>query len=60
MLAARMIGTIKVDGADVEYESSMFAKVDSTGKMEWLKERSVWGAAGAAPDKGTGLVSETQ
>lgn len=52
-----MTGTIKVDGADVEFESSLFAKLDSAGKLEWLKERSVWGAAGAAPDKGTGLHS---
>ena len=55
MLAARMTGTIKVDGADTAFESSMFAKLDSSGRMEWLKERSVWGHADAAPDKGTGL-----
>lgn len=52
-----MTGKIKVDGADVEFESSLFAKLDSTGRMEWLRERSVWGAAGAEPDKGTGLHS---
>ncbi|KAJ7868341.1 hypothetical protein B0H14DRAFT_3441263 [Mycena olivaceomarginata] len=41
-LAARMTGTIKVDGVDTEFESFMFAKVDKErGKMEWLIERSV-------------------
>ncbi|PQE22393.1 mitochondrial substrate carrier protein [Rutstroemia sp. NJR-2017a WRK4] len=52
-LAARMSGTIKVDGADTEFESFMFAKVDKkSGKMEWLKERSVWGPTGGAPEHG--------
>ncbi|KAJ0115589.1 hypothetical protein J7T55_010412 [Diaporthe amygdali] len=55
MLAARMTGTIKVDGIETEFESSMFAKLDSAGKMEWLKERSVWGPVGGAADKGTDL-----
>lgn len=55
MLAARMTGTVKVSGADCEFESSLFAKIDSTGRMEWLKERAVWGPAGGAPDKGTGI-----
>lgn len=55
MLAARMIGTIKVDGTDTEFESFMFAKLDSSGRMEWLKERSVWGPACGAASKGMEL-----
>ncbi|PQE12395.1 mitochondrial substrate carrier protein [Rutstroemia sp. NJR-2017a BVV2] len=52
-LAARMSGTIKVDDADTEFESFMFAKVDKeSGKMEWLIERSVWGPRGGAPEHG--------
>ncbi|KAI0137901.1 hypothetical protein F4776DRAFT_90642 [Hypoxylon sp. NC0597] len=52
-LAARMTGTIKVSGADTEFESFMFGRVDkATGKMEWLVERSVWGSAGGAPEHG--------
>ncbi|OTA70055.1 hypothetical protein K449DRAFT_459870 [Hypoxylon sp. EC38] len=52
-LAARMTGTIKVNGADTEFESFMFAKVDkATGKIAWLVERSVWGPAGGAPEHG--------
>lgn len=50
-----MVGTIKLDGAEVEFESTMFAKLDSTGRMEWMKERSVWGAVGESADKGTEL-----
>ncbi|XXG96729.1 hypothetical protein Hte_003020 [Hypoxylon texense] len=52
-LAARMTGTIKVNGADTFFESFMFGKVDKgTGKMEWLIERSVWGPKGGAPEHG--------
>ncbi|KAL8793397.1 MAG: hypothetical protein Q9195_003983 [Heterodermia aff. obscurata] len=52
-LAARMTGTIKVDGSETSFESFMFAKVDKeSGKMEWLIERSVWGPVGAAPEHG--------
>ncbi|KAK8075427.1 hypothetical protein PG997_010090 [Apiospora hydei] len=52
-LAARMTGTIKVEGAATDFESFMFAKVDKeTGKLEWLVERSVWGPAGEAPEHG--------
>ncbi|KAK7742224.1 hypothetical protein SLS62_010775 [Diatrype stigma] len=52
-LAARMTGTIKVEGADTEFESFMFAKVDKeSGRLEWLIERSVWGAVGKAPEYG--------
>lgn len=48
-----MTGTIKVDGADTFFESFMFAKVDkSSGKMEWMIERSVWGPPGEAPEHG--------
>jgi hypothetical protein len=55
-LAARMTGTIKVEGADVEYESFMFAKVNKESrKMEWLVERAVWGPKGAAPEQGVTL-----
>lgn len=52
-LAARMTGTIKVDGVDNFFESFMFAKVDkATGKLEHLTERSVWGQVGKAPEHG--------
>ena len=43
-LAARMTGTIKVDGADTQFESFMFGKIEKTsGKIETLIERSIWG-----------------
>jgi hypothetical protein len=52
-LAARMTGTIKLGGVETEFESFMFAEVDGeSGKMEWMIERAVWGAAGAAPQYG--------
>lgn len=52
-LAARMTGTIKVDGADAQFESFMFAKLDKeSGKMEWLIERSVHGPVGGEPEHG--------
>lgn len=52
-LAARMIGTIKVDGVDTEFESFMFAKIErASGKMLWLIERSIWGPVGKAPEHG--------
>ncbi|KAJ6515607.1 hypothetical protein C8R45DRAFT_213493 [Mycena sanguinolenta] len=52
-LAAHMTGTIKVDGFNTEFESFMFAKVEKeSGKLEYLIERSVWGAVGAAPEHG--------
>lgn len=52
-LAARMTGTIKVDGTDTFFESFMFAEVEEkSGKMEWLIERSVWGAVGQEPGHG--------
>ncbi|KAI2615395.1 hypothetical protein GGR54DRAFT_642417 [Hypoxylon sp. NC1633] len=52
-LAARMTGTMKVDGVDTQFESFMFAKVDKvTGRMEWLNERAVWGPVGEAPVHG--------
>lgn len=45
-LAARMTGTITVDGVVTKFESFMFAKIDEgSGKMASLVERSVWGAA---------------
>lgn len=48
-----MIGTIKVDGADTEFESFMFAETEkASGKMLWLIERSIWGPAGIAPEHG--------
>jgi len=48
-----MIGTIKVEGADMEFESFMFCKVDKeSGKIEWLIERSVWGPVGGASEYG--------
>lgn len=52
-LAARMTGTIKVDGADTKFESFMFGKVDeASGRIEWLIERSVWGPVGGEPEHG--------
>lgn len=52
-LAARMTGTIKVEGVDTFFESFLFAKVDQeTGKLEWLIERAVWGPVGGAPEHG--------
>lgn len=52
-LAARMTGTIKVEGVDMEFESFMFAKVDSgSGKLECLVERSVWGPVGGEAVQG--------
>ncbi|KAH7391136.1 hypothetical protein DE146DRAFT_619219, partial [Phaeosphaeria sp. MPI-PUGE-AT-0046c] len=51
--AARMIGTIKVDGTDTFFESFMFGKVDEkTGKLEHLIERSIWGTIGGDPEHG--------
>lgn len=48
-----MTGTIKVDGADTAFESFMFAQVEKeSGRLEWLIERSVWGAVGKAPEHG--------
>ncbi|CAH0051158.1 unnamed protein product [Clonostachys solani] len=52
-LAARMTGTIKVDGVNTDFESFMFAKVDKASrKMEYLIERSIWGPVGGASTKG--------
>ncbi|KAF2490249.1 hypothetical protein BU16DRAFT_530781 [Lophium mytilinum] len=52
-LAARMTGTIKVDGIETVFESFMFAKIDKeSGRMVSLIERSVWGPAGAQPEHG--------
>ncbi|KAH9984588.1 hypothetical protein F4779DRAFT_632531 [Xylariaceae sp. FL0662B] len=52
-LAARMTGTIKVEGVDSKFESFMFAKVDKvTGRLEWLIERAIWGPVGEAPEHG--------
>jgi hypothetical protein len=52
-LAARMTGTIKVDGVDTEFESFMFAKIEKeSGKIESLIERSVWGLVGRASEHG--------
>jgi hypothetical protein len=48
-----MIGTIKVDDVDTEFESFMFGKVDKeSGKLEWLIERSVWGPVGGPSEHG--------
>ncbi|KAH7311268.1 hypothetical protein B0I35DRAFT_437815 [Stachybotrys elegans] len=51
-LAARMDGTIKVDGVETYFESFMFAKVNDNGKLEYLIERSVWGPPGQDPEHG--------
>lgn len=53
-LAARMTGTIKVSGAETEFESFLFGKVDKdSGKLEWLIERAIWGPFGGASEHGT-------
>lgn len=45
-LAARMTGTMKIDGVESKFESFMFAQLEEgTGKMVSLTERSVWGPA---------------
>ncbi|KAH8760502.1 hypothetical protein F5883DRAFT_563846 [Diaporthe sp. PMI_573] len=46
MLAARMTGTLKIEGMDSEFETFFVAKVDSAGKMLWLKDRSLYGPVG--------------
>ncbi|TEY84200.1 hypothetical protein BOTCAL_0019g00240 [Botryotinia calthae] len=52
-LAAHMTGTVKVDGVGMEFESFMFGKVDrESRKLEWLREGSVWGPRGEAPERG--------
>jgi hypothetical protein len=52
-LAARMTGTIKVDGVSTDFESFLFAKVEKeSGKLEYLIERAVWGPAGGASEHG--------
>jgi hypothetical protein len=52
-LAAHMTGTIKVEGADVVFESFMFATIDKeSGKMAVLTERAIWGPAGSEPEHG--------
>ncbi|KAF2226235.1 hypothetical protein BDZ85DRAFT_47540 [Elsinoe ampelina] len=44
LLAARLVGTIKVEGVDCKFESFLFAKVaESDGRMTSLIERSIWG-----------------
>ncbi|KAF2878552.1 hypothetical protein BDV95DRAFT_624960 [Massariosphaeria phaeospora] len=58
-LAARMTGTIKVDGTETAFESFLFAKIDKeSGKMEHLIERSVWGPVGGESEHGTKLKEE--
>lgn len=53
MLAARMDGVIKLDGFTTYFESFLFGKVDlESGKLEYLSERSVWGAPGEEPSEG--------
>ncbi|KAK8115577.1 hypothetical protein PG984_012079 [Apiospora sp. TS-2023a] len=52
-LAARMTGTVKLDGPAIEFESFMFAKVDpESGKLVWLMERLASSPARAIPDHG--------
>ncbi|KAG6357423.1 hypothetical protein INS49_013300 [Diaporthe citri] len=52
MLAARMTGTLKIEGTDSEFETFFVAKLDSAGKMVWLKDRSVYGPVGEVVEKG--------
>ncbi|CAH0047281.1 unnamed protein product [Clonostachys solani] len=52
-LAARMTGTIKLDGVDTDFESFVFGKVDKASKeMEWLIKRSIWGPIGGGSTDG--------
>ncbi|KAF5007865.1 hypothetical protein FDECE_5780 [Fusarium decemcellulare] len=51
-LAARMTGTIKVDGVSTYFEAFLFAKVNKDGKMESMLDRSIWGEVGKAPEHG--------
>ena len=52
-LAARMTGTIKLDDIETAFESFMFGKVEGgSGRLEWLCERSVWGAVGKPWEEG--------
>ncbi|KAF4460865.1 mitochondrial substrate carrier [Fusarium albosuccineum] len=51
-LAARMTGTIKVDGVSTYFEAFLFAKVNKDGKMESMLDRSIWGEVGKAPGHG--------
>jgi hypothetical protein len=52
-LAARMTGTMKIDGVESHFESFMFAKLEKgTGKMISLTERSVWGRVGEEYEHG--------
>lgn len=47
-----MTGTISIDGVATEFESFVFAKVDVSGRFEWLKERAVSGPVGGTPGGG--------
>lgn len=52
-LAARMTGTLKLDGAETAFESFIFATVDrETGKVASLIERGVYGPVGGVPEHG--------
>ncbi|KAH3911493.1 hypothetical protein HBH56_135580 [Parastagonospora nodorum] len=52
-IAARMTGTIKIEGVESFFESFMFGVVDGeTGKLVSLVERSVWGRVGKEPEHG--------
>lgn len=45
-LAARLTGSVSIGGVVTEFESFMFAKVDGSGRVEWLRERAVNGPVG--------------
>jgi hypothetical protein len=48
-----MTGSIKIEGAEMVFETFTIAKVDEkSGKLEWMMERSVWGAPGQEPEHG--------
>lgn len=52
-LAARLTGTIKIEGAETFFKSFMFAKVDKdSGKLASLVERAVWGPVGGNAEYG--------
>lgn len=43
-LAARMTGTVKLEGKETFFESFFFARVEAgSGRLESLIERAVWG-----------------
>ena len=51
--AAHMTDTMEVEGIKTLFESFMFAEVgESSGKLKWMNERSIWGPEGKDPVHG--------